>query len=229
METLNTQPIQEQPVNPNEQLNLKPFSINKPSHRLRLILIIVVIFVISGMLTYIIVVPSRKTLVSPATLSLPTPLPKVTTSPTPAGQPLIVVRTPTPNPLTSTSWKTYSNTTYNYTIKYPPDWSVRDLGALEPLVPSNIAFNPITASDSSRLITITINNRSYQTVLALGSSSSAVTVGGIQGTRQYFQDSNGQTSTAIILPRTSNLLVLRSKTYYLPIFNLMIATLTTSK
>ena len=213
---------------PEDNLNLKPFSINKPSNRTAIIIIVVVVFVISGMLTYIFVAPSRKTIVSPATKQLaPLPPPPQKTNPAISVKPSpLLTLTPT---IPQAAWKTYTNSTYGYSIKYPPDWSARDLGALEPLVPSNIAFNPTAASASSRFVTITISNRTYAEQLALGSSSSATIVGGITGTKQFFQDSNGQLSTAIILPRTNNLLILRSKSPYLNIFNQMTTTLQTNK
>lgn len=224
--------VQENAAPPENHFNLKPFSINKPSNRTTVIIIVVVIFVLSGMLTYILVAPSKKTIVSPATREIPlapaSPTAVPTATPVKPSPTLTLTLTPTPT-LPQTVWNTYSNSTYGYSIKYPPDWIARDLGVLEPKVPSNIAFNPTTASSSSRFITITISNRTYQEQLALGSASSSTTIGGITGTRQFFQDSNGQISTAIILPRTSNLLILRSKTPYLTIFNQMITTLQANK
>ena len=148
-----------------------------------------------------------------------TPLPTSSTSlPSPTKKP-----TPTKNP--NTPWKTFVSTKYGYSIKYDPDWTVRDLGVLEPKIPSYINFHPNISSDSSRFITLSVTTRTYQEQLALGASSSAITVSGIKGTKQFFRDSDGNTSTVVILPRKKDLIVLRAKTIYHPIFDIMLSTL----
>lgn len=175
-------------------------------------------------MTLYLISPFKNTLFSPANNNNFL-IPTTTTSPR---KNTSAVSQPTTNPQL-TSWKTYTNTTYKYSIKYPPDWMARDLGALEPKIPSYIAFNAKTASASARHITISITTRTYQEQLALGASSSAITVGGISGTKQTFKDSDGNTSTVVVLPRTNNLLVLRAKTAYLTTFNLMLSALNITK
>lgn len=139
--------------------------------------------------------------------------------------------TPTPLPTLDpgVSWYTYSNPKYNYTIKYPPDWVARDLSPLEPLVPSYIVFNPKTASASSRFITIAISSRTYQEQIAIGGPGDPFTAAGINGIKQMFQDSNGFQSTAIVLPRTKDLLIPRAKKEYESVFYIMLSTLQSSR
>lgn len=190
------------------------------AHKTAVIVAIAGFLLLSGMGTYILVSPSQKTLVAPATLDPNATLPPIPTS--------TIAPTQTTNKSTApaSSWKTYTNNTYGYSIKYPPDWKIVNIGVLEPKIPSYIVFNAPDATASARDITVSISTRSYNEQLTLGASNSATTVAGIAGTKQSFQDSDGNTSTVITLPRSSNLLVLRSKTTYLTIFNQMITTLT---
>lgn len=198
------------------------------AHKTAVIMASVGFVLLSGMITYLVISPSRKTLVAPMEQERLITPPTIT--PTPQLSPTTPQPTATPVPtIPSTAWKTYNNATYGYSIKYPPDWTARDLGALEPKIPSYVVFNSPTATASARNITISISTRSYTDQLALGASGSATTVGGIAGTKQSFQDSDGNTSTVVTLPRTSNLLVLRMKTKYLTTFNQMLTTLQTTK
>ena len=186
----------------------------------------IVVILIIGMSAYL-VSPQKNTLVAPATQE---PQTNNLLIPTRPPFPTIAIPPQSPTPIATQSanspWLLYSNTTYGYTINYPPDWTVQDLGELEPKIPSYIAFQPSTASSSSRLITISISTRTYAEQLTFGASSSAVTVASIAGTKQFFQDSDGQQSTAVILPRSGNLLILRAKSEYLTIFDQMLSTLT---
>lgn len=200
------------------------------AHKTPAILLGVGILFLSGITGYFIVSPSQETLVSPATQDKSNTPPTAIPSFPPTIAPSLAPSTTTvPTVSSATTWKTYNSSTYGYSIKYPTDWTVTNLGALEPLVPSYIVFNPKTASSSARYITIAISNRTYAEQLALSASGSATTVGGIIGTRQSFRDSDGNTSTVVTLPRTNNLLVIRGKTVYLPIFNQMLTTLITTK
>lgn len=209
--------------NPQFPVPKKTLAQKLSEHKKLVILASVVLLLLIGTGTYFIISPARKTIVMPASQeNLPpivSPSTKKATKPT-AGP----TATPTPPP-SVTSWKTYTNSIYRYNIKYPPAWTVQNLGSLEPKVPSYIVFNPSSASSSARSITVLVSTRTYAEQLALGASGSAITVAGIKGTKQSFQDSDGNTSTAVVLPRTGSLLVLRSKTAYLNIFNIMLTTL----
>ncbi|HSA84174.1 MAG TPA: hypothetical protein VLF20_04795 [Patescibacteria group bacterium] len=210
----------------------KPFWQKIKDHKMVIIIGCVAFFLLIGTGVYFIS-PLRQALFAPATDEKTDTQTILPLSPTPKqiNQQMPLEATPTalPTPLPATAWKTYTNSLYGYTIKYPPDWTVQNLGQLEPKVPSYIAFIPPSASSGARLITVTISTRTYQEQLALGSSSSAITAAGITGTKQFFQDSNGKQSTAVILPRTNNLLILRAKTEALSMFNLMLSTLTSNK
>ena len=183
--------------------------------------------------TYSLIASSQTPITSPrepVALQLPlspTPFIRISTptaSPTPSPSPTILpTATPTPQPIV---WNRYNNILYGYSIDYPPDWNVQDLGILEPQVPSFIVFNPNSASTSARALTISVSTRTYQDQLALGASSSAITVAGIIGTKQSFSDSDGNTATLVVLPRTNNLLLISAETAYEAFFNQMITTLT---
>ena len=192
-----------------------------------------VVFVVSiAMTAYIIVAPSRDTKSNPiAYMAQSTPTPALiativptspNTSPTDTSTPTL---TPTPTGTVET-WKTYANSTYGYTIQYPTDWTYKDLGSLEPKVPSYVVFNMTTASGSARSISVGVSTRTYTDQLAIeGTGGTLVTFGGITGSKQNFKDSNGSQSISIILPRTNDLLMLRSKSPFITIFNSMISTL----
>ena len=227
---------QEPPIPSPSSSRLPSFLRKKPTN-VQLAIIIVAAVVGIGMLVFIFVAPARKTIVQTANnlpfipQAIPTSVPEATIEPIITPSPTLVpTATIVPTPTATTiSWKNYINSIYGYSIKYPSDWVAQDLGALEPQIPSYIVFNPPTASASARYITVSISTRSYDEQLTYGASASAVTVAGIKGTRQYFQDSDGHISTAIILPRTDNLLIIRAKTAYLTIFEQMITTLKTTQ
>lgn len=147
----------------------------------------------------------------------------VTADPTNTPTPIpVMTATPTIDP--TAGWLTYSNTAYGYSIKYPTDWNIQNLSPLEPRVPSYIVFNPRTASASSRSITVTVSNRTYQEQLAIGGTGSPIKIASIIGAQQYLNDSNRNKSVTIVLPRASDLVLLHSKLIYTTIFNQMIQT-----
>lgn len=227
MQSFQAAPPSQQHPHP-DPFSPKPSLLEKiKAHKTPVIMASIGFLLLSSMLTYLVVSPSQDTLVAPANQE-PIAPPPAKRTPTPKTAKLTPTVTPVPT-LASTNWRTYNNSAYNYSIKYPPGWTARNLGVLEPLIPSYVVFNPQSASQSARFITISISTRSYEAQLALGASGSATTVGGITGTRQSFQDSDGNTSTVITLPRTGNLLVLRVKTAYLSVFNQMITTLQTTR
>lgn len=186
---------------------------------------------------YIVILPMNKK-VPPQTIApqglktvSPTPIPTVLPTTQEVAIPSIVVSptsAPPPIPTTDpmTSWYTYTNSLYGYTVKYSPDWSVQDLGILEPKIPSYIVFNQKTVTPSARSITISVSTRTYQEQLAIGGQSgSPIIIDSITGTLQFLQDSDGKQSSSVILPRTNNLIVFHTKTVYATIFNQMLSTL----
>lgn len=163
---------------------------------------------------------------STPTISIPTITPSPTTKPTPT---LIPTAIPTVTPDPFAGWKIYQNVQYGYIVRYPSDWIILDRGILEPKVPSYIVFNQNTASSSARYISISASTRTYDEQLAIGGAGTPITVANINAITQFFQDSNGQQSTAVVIPRTNYLIILRSKTPYLTIFNKMLASLQLTK
>jgi hypothetical protein len=227
-------PQPEQPQQ--EETSLKHFLLSLKesfSHNKTVFIIFIVAFLVllSGTV-YLFFSPATQTppplaqLPSPTLLPTATliPPPTATTTPLPATPTKPPMPTPTPDP--TIGWKTYTNTQYGYTIKYPPDWQATDRGALEPLVPSYIVFNPNTASASARSITASISTRTLQQQIAIGGTTGVdVAVGGAAGTLQNLQDSDGSKSISIIFSRPNHLLIIHSKEAYNTTFGQMMLTL----
>ena len=132
---------------------------------------------------------------------------------------------PTPTIDPTAAWNVYTATGYNYSIKYPLDWNVVNLGQLEPLIPSYVVFNPNTASASARSITISASLRTYNDQVALNSAvGSAIKVGSISGTLQNLRDSDGNLSESITLPG-NKIYVLHAKQTYDTILTQMLGTI----
>jgi len=86
-----------------------------------------------------------------AKLPQPTPVsfltPTSTPTPTPKTSPITVVATPselTPTPDPTADWKTYTNTKYGYSIKYPSNWWIEREYALISDIPSEVYEGPIS-------------------------------------------------------------------------------------
>jgi hypothetical protein len=86
-----------------------PQVVPSKSFPLKWILILIIFILIGGGATYYVANQSQK----PASSSNQTP----TTAPSP---------TPTPDP--TSDWKTYTNTKYGYSVKYPSDWKIQSPG-----------------------------------------------------------------------------------------------------
>lgn len=137
-----------------------------------------------------------------------------------------VAQTPTPTSSPTAGWITYPNTSFGYSIQYPSNWVVMNLGQLEPLIPNYIVFNPNTASTSARSITISVSNRTYEDQLLIsGANGQPITAGGLTGVLQNLQDSDGNTSISVILPRNEDLLIFSVNAASTAIFNQMLTTL----
>jgi len=123
---------------------------------------------------------------------------------------------PTPTPVDpTTSWRTYTNTTYGYSIKYPPDWVASDSGQLEPLIPSYILFNPIGSSAASRSITISYTTRTSAQLGAIyGIAGKQMTVDNFSATEYNETDSDGNQTTTVIFPVGINALLFFSQNQY---------------
>lgn len=160
--------------------------------------------------------------IASASGGLITPTVFLTYPPTPTAIPTL---NPTPTLSPFAGWKTYQNLQYGYRIMYPPTWKLQDNGSLEPKIPSYIIFNQNTASAGARSITISGSTRTYEEQVAIDGPGTPVNVANSYAIRQSFRDSNGQQSTAIVIPRVNYLIILRSKSAYITTFNQMLTTL----
>src|SRR3989304_8770929 len=79
--------------------------------------------------------------------------------------------TPTPKELLENidetlGWNIYSNSQYEYSIKYPLDWSATITPQEDPKIIEYVVFNPLSATRAGELsITLTYTTRSYKEVL----------------------------------------------------------------
>ena len=157
--------------------------------------------------------PTNSSTILPAKIvSAPTLIPTTSATPTPTVDP-------------TSTWLTFTNSQYSYSVKYNPSWLTTDRGVLEPKIPTYIVFNPPNASSSARAVAIYITTRTYQEQLALSSANGiAITVAGISGTEQELKDSNNIETTRVILPSSTWLYVLEGKKSYISVFNQMLQT-----
>ncbi|MBI2442722.1 MAG: hypothetical protein HYV40_02295 [Candidatus Levybacteria bacterium] len=142
----------------------------------------------------------------------------------------MLTETPTPIPYKIESWKTYTNSTYGYSIKYSPDWKVTDLGTLEPKVPSYVTFNPsTTASPSSSLsVTVAVSTRTFDDEKALrATAKTAFTLNGLQASKTEEKDSNGNIKYNVVVKGTKYTYILVGKKAHQAIFDLMYPTFKT--
>jgi len=186
----------------------------------------VMLFLISGIV--IMSVNDKKIQPKAQALNLP-PLGQLSPvlSPTPTATPEASLLTPTASPTAipdpTATWNTYTNTTYGYSIKYPPDWTATDLGQLEPKVPSFVTLNPNTekASPSAALsITISSSTRTATEVAALKSKTrQSITVSGLTGIKTTERDSDGNESLHVVLYGKNYVYIFVGKKKYETIFN----------
>lgn len=114
------QPVSPQPqpaapvpvVPPQPTMQVEPIAPQIPKSKSKFLLILLVVLVLvalglAGVFAY------RKYISNPT--ASPTTQPTPISSPTP---------TPAPTPDVTANWKTYTNTAYNYLVKYPLDWEI---------------------------------------------------------------------------------------------------------
>lgn len=58
-------------------------------------------------------------------------------------------------------WKEHVNSVYGYSIKYPPDWSIRDFGSMDEKTVSYVAVNPTPRDDLQAVLGINVSNGTY--------------------------------------------------------------------
>lgn len=188
---------------------------------------VVMLFLVSGIV--IMSVNGKKTQPKAQAVNLP-PLEKLDPSllsPTPTATPSVAVAlstptaSPTATPDPTAGWKTYTNSTYGYSIKYPPTWTATDLGQLEPKVPSFVTLNPSGSSPSATLaITVSSSTRTYAENLALKSkTTTAVIISGVTASKTNEKDSDGNQSIHIVIPGKIYSYILVAKKKYESTFN----------
>lgn len=223
------QPVQQQPF----AFKRMPLRINKT-----IIISIVVLTIISlGSTTYMLVSPKQKKNLSSnelvnETIIMPSAAPEDNTSVSNLDTPAKITSTPTITPAPTTdptnNWNTYTNSNYKYSIKYPLDWTVKNLGQLEPKVPSFVVFNPKDATETAKMITISYSTRTYDEAMAIGATNSEIIkVGTISAAKKTEQDSNRNELIHIIIPlkNNTNTLIFYAKSAYKTIFDQMLPTL----
>lgn len=138
--------------------------------------------------------------------------------PTPTGT---VSGSPTPTPDVTVAWLTYKNYAYGYTFKYPSDWTVTDMGNLEPKIPSYLTINPSSVATPSTALNMTVgaSTRTFEEEIALRSSMrTTLSVNGMQGSLTDQRDSNGNIKYNLVLKGTKYTYILVGKSIFFSIF-----------
>lgn len=202
---------------------LKRFS-NIPAKHI--IIFLVVLFFLSSGSTGYLLFANKKKLPSPkavqektAALLSPAPkkiVPSSTIAPTPT---LAHPASPT------ATWSAYVSAKYNYSLKYPPDWTAKITTQADPKILEYAVFNPKTATKAGTLtITLSYSTRTYQEALALDPQiGETVTVASVGATKKNQLDSDGNKSINITIPvGATNTIIINAKEKYKSILDLML-------
>lgn len=160
---------QQTPPSPQPPASISPVSKQPPPFSkpwLRWILLIIVAVLLSSGGTYLVLTQQK--------IEQPQPSPSLTASPVPtdAGE--------------TANWKTYTNTDYGYSVKYPPVWSNITCGSAV-LFDKEPFFS--CATDVSGIFSISVRNKTSETPLINTGkefkviSANLVNIGGKQGER----------------------------------------------
>lgn len=126
-------------------------------------------------------------------------------------------QTPTPTPVEwssdVTTWKTYTNAAYGYSVQYPSQWKgPQDAKENIPTVDSAIALSQLEAHTTraikgyNTMVVISVSTlktsfaeyvQSHSATLPLNATSTPITVAGIQGVRWTYQGEGTSTEIAI--------------------------------
>lgn len=138
--------------------------------------------------------------------------------PTPTGR---TIGSPTPTPDVTVAWLTYKNYAYGYTFKYPSDWTVTDMGNLEPKIPSYLTINPSSVATPSTALTMTVGSstRTFDEEVALRSSThTSLMINGMTASFTEEKDSGGNIKYNVVLKGTKYTYILVGKSAYYSIF-----------
>ncbi|HSX39999.1 MAG TPA: hypothetical protein VLF68_00090 [Candidatus Saccharimonadales bacterium] len=159
-----------------------------------------------GSSAYILTLPTKQSVgaAAPAANSIVLPTVVLPTEAAAPSQNVLALKptaTPTPRPSLA-GWKLFTNTTFGYSIQYPPDWSASQSATSDPKIPSFLVFNPTNATGGAMMaITISSTTRTYQEQLALGpSATTPITVASVSATKSQLQNSDGVVSVQVVLP-----------------------------
>lgn len=124
------------------------------------------------------------------------------------------------------TWSAFSNRTYGYSVKYPPNWKVEKVTQSDPKILDYEVFYPSTSTRSALPITISYTTRTMQEATTGATQLSTITVASVSATKKISQDSNRVVSTSIIIPVTAktDTIILVGKSIYDDILNTMLAT-----
>ncbi len=140
------------------------------------VILIIVILIGAGFWTWVLMnqnKPVATPIVTPVSVNeLPTIEPSV--SPSVSASPISMV-----------DWKTYTNTTYGYSIKYPSDWTAKDMHTTFG-VADTYGFEPPSTS-ANWTVTVNVDNASqYGKTIQEGSEGTATTFAGKQATKYTY-------------------------------------------
>ena len=126
----------------------------------------------------------------------------------------------------TSNWKTYTNTKYKYSIKYPTNWAVKNFGQLDQKTIELVAFNPnAVQNELSAAITIAITSRTYQQELELGvEKSEPIIVDNVQGAKKIEGSPDGSSSIRVIIPLGQNTLSIGTKREFEELFDQILST-----
>ncbi len=190
-----------------------------------------VLFIVSLISTYYILFMWNTTSTinhtNPANFSLPpvsspTPILSPTFTPTPAAS-----VTPSAVMDPTSSWNTFINKIYRYSIKYPNDWTASYVNSSDPLIPNFVSINPATASAKINAITISYTTRTNAQLAAIygSTSSGTLTIASQSATEYDQQDSDGNKSLSIILEEPTYAYIFYAMDQYKSLLLQMLSTL----
>lgn len=195
-----------------------------------IIIIIILAFASFGSTTYLLVAHNKN---KPAINNSPPPVVIPPPSPTTVSKNLLSVSptniTPTPTPIidSTATWSAYLSTKYGYSIKYPTNWTAKNIAQSDPKILEYVVFNPKDSTISGELaITLSYGTRTYQEALALDpQKGEIITVASVSATKKTQKDSDGNITINIIIPSSLRTLIMYAKDKYKDIFNQMLSTL----
>ncbi|MDO8551463.1 MAG: PsbP-related protein [bacterium] len=138
---------------------------------------------------------------------------------------LITTTTPTPTHDPTANWKTYTNTKYGYSIKYPKDWDVQEFPAVDAYLEVT-SFNPDKVTDRLTAIIVTVSSNPYEKELSGYEGAAIVKVGDFTAREETGGAPPGSTDVhlRVVAPLGTKSIVFESNTGYEKIFDQVLST-----